>query len=275
MNKISSKIEIKNRDEKEVLDDSERIKAIQSFDLTKHYGEVKAVDNLDLEIPQDIVYGFLGPNGSGKTTTMRMLTTLIKPTSGTAEIMGVDISNRRKIIEKIGYLPEKPALFEELTGLEQLRYIANIQEIPQEEANKRIKEYLDRFDMAEDGSRRIKTYSKGMKQKIGVIQAVLTSPDVVFLDEPTSGLDPRSARTVKDLIVEFSKESTVFLSTHILSVVDELADTVGVLKDGELVTEGSPRALKKRAEKGKEQTLEDVFLEVTADHKEEQKTIDN
>ncbi len=250
---------------------SNEVKAIQSFDLTKHYGEVRAVENLDLEVSQDIVYGFLGPNGSGKTTTMRMLTTLIRPTSGTAEIMGVDIGDRSRVVERIGYLPEKPALFEELTGLEQLRYIASLQEIPQEEANERITKYLNRFDMLEDAGRRIKGYSKGMKQKIGVIQAVLSSPDVVFLDEPTSGLDPRSARTVKDLIIEFSKESTVFLSTHILSVVDELADTVGVLKDGELVTEGSPGALKKRAEKGKEQTLEDVFLEVTADHKEEQK----
>ena len=244
--------------------------AIEADNLTKHYGDVVAVADLDLAIPQGVVYGFLGPNGSGKTTTMRMLTSLTRPTSGTARIVGIDIGDRDALIEKIGYLPEEPPLFDELTAREQLRHVAALHDIPAETADDRIERYLDRFDLLDAADRRQEGYSTGMRKKVGLIQTVIHEPTVLFLDEPTSGLDPRAARTVKDLIAELSAgDTTVFLSTHILSVVDELAETVGVLNRGRLVAEGTPTELKRRAESGEAGSLEDAFLSVTADHADE------
>ena len=244
--------------------------AIETSGLTKRFGDHTVVDHLDLAIPQGHVYGFLGPNGAGKTTTMRMLTTLMSPTAGTATIMGTPLTDREAVPPHIGYLPEEPPLYEELTGREQLSYVAFLHDIPDEVAADRIEDLLARLDMTDDADRRISTYSKGMRQKIGLIQAFLHEPAVLFLDEPTSGLDPRAARTVLDVLAELvDEETTVFLSTHILSVVDELADTIGVLHEGRLVAEGSPADLKRRAETGEERTLEQAFLEVTADHEEE------
>ena len=244
--------------------------AIETSGLTKRFGDHTAVDHLDLAIPQGHVYGFLGPNGAGKTTTMRMLTTLMSPTAGTATIMGTPLTDREAVPPHIGYLPEEPPLYEELTGREQLSYVAFLHDIPDEVAADRIEDLLARLDMTDDADRRISTYSKGMRQKIGLIQALLHEPAVLFLDEPTSGLDPRAARTVLDVLAELvDEETTVFLSTHILSVVDELADTIGVLHEGRLVAEGSPADLKRRSETGEERTLEQAFLEVTADHEAE------
>jgi ABC-2 type transport system ATP-binding protein len=201
---------------------------------------------------------------------MRMLTTLMAPSEGTATIMGTPLTDREAVTPHIGYLPEEPPLYEELTGREQLSYVAFLHEIPDEVAADRIEDLLARLDMTDDADRRISTYSKGMRQKIGLIQALLHEPAVLFLDEPTSGLDPRAARTVLDVLAELvDEETTVFLSTHILSVVGELAGTIGVLHEGRLVAEGSPADLKRRAETGEERTLEQAFLEVTADHEEE------
>jgi ABC-2 type transport system ATP-binding protein len=151
-----------------------------------------------------------------------------------------------------------------------LRHVAGLHDIPSDVAERRIDDYLERFDLLDAADRRQEGYSTGMRKKVGLIQTVIHEPTVLFLDEPTSGLDPRAARTVKDLIADLSAdETTVFLSTHILSVVDELADTVGVLNRGRLVAEGSPTELKRRAERGESGSLEDVFLSVTADHTEE------
>jgi ABC-2 type transport system ATP-binding protein len=244
--------------------------AIETRGLTKRYGDVDAVVDLELAIPSGVVYGFLGPNGSGKTTTMRMLTTLTKPTRGEAFVAGDPITDRDSVIDHVGYLPESPPVFEELTARENLRYVAALHDIPRTEADEEIDAYLDRFGLAEAADRRVEGYSKGMRQKLGLIQAIVHEPDVVFLDEPTSGLDPRAARTVKDLIAELAdRDGTIFLSTHILSVVDELADEVGVLHDGALVAEGSPDELKARAERTESSTLEDAFLHLTEDHDEE------
>jgi ABC-2 type transport system ATP-binding protein len=244
-------------------------RAIETDGLTKRYGDVDAVVDLDLSIDHGQIYGFLGPNGSGKTTTMRLLTTLLTPTSGRAWIDGVPVSDRPRAIQRLGYLPEEPPIFDELTGREQLRYVADLSDVPAAVADERIQDYLERFDLAEDADRRIESYSKGMRQKLGIVQAVLDEPPVVLLDEPTSGLDPRAARAVKDLIGDLAdRETTIFLSTHILPVVDELADVVGVLSDGRMVAEDDPVELKSRAEAGTSSTLEDVFLDVTASHEE-------
>lgn len=238
--------------------------AIEMRGLAKNFGETVAVSGLSTTVEAGTVYGFLGPNGAGKTTTMRMLTTLTRPTSGTATVAGASIENREAVTPHIGYLPEDPPIYDELTGREQLDYIAGLRDIPEREASDRIEEMLSRFDLLADADKRIGDYSKGMRQKIGVIQAVLHEPEVAFLDEPTSGLDPRAARTMRDTISELAdRDMTIFLSTHILPVVDELADTIGVLHDGELVAEDDPETLKSRAETGTSGTLEDAFLSVT------------
>jgi len=241
--------------------------AIEMESLTKRYGETTAVSDLTTAVTEGSVYGFLGPNGAGKTTTMRMLTTLTRPTSGSARVAGEPITDRESVTPQIGYLPEDPPIYDELTGREQLRYAAGLRDLPEGESNERIEAMLDRFDLLEEANKRIGDYSKGMRQKVGVIQAVLHEPAVAFLDEPTSGLDPRAARTVRNLLAELREAGmTVFLSTHILPVVDELADTIGVLHDGEFVAEGDPETLKSRAEAGKHASLEDAFLAVTQDH---------
>lgn len=240
--------------------------AINAENLTKRFGSETAVEGLDLAVEPGTVYGFLGPNGAGKTTTMRMLTSLTKPTDGEAWIDGNPITDRNAIRASVGYLPEEPPVFDELTGREQLEYFGRLRDLPSEKLEERIDDWLDRFDLVDDADKRIEDYSKGMRQKIGLIQALIHQPEVVFLDEPTSGLDPRAARTVLDVIAELTDEGhTVFLSTHILSVVEELADVVGVLYQGELVTEGSPTELTARMEAEEGTTLEDVFLSVTAD----------
>ncbi|OYR45966.1 MULTISPECIES: ABC transporter ATP-binding protein [unclassified Halorubrum] len=240
--------------------------AIETRELTKQFGTEIAVDGLDLAVDPGTVYGFLGPNGAGKTTTMRMLTSLTRPTDGEAWINGNPVSDRDEIRASIGYLPEEPPVFDELTGREQLEYYGRLRDIPATEMETRIADWLDRFGLTDDADKRIDDYSKGMRQKIGLIQALLHEPDVVFLDEPTSGLDPRAARTVIDVIADLTDDGhTVFLSTHILSVVEELADVVGVLYEGDLVTEGAPAELTARMEAEEGTTLEDVFLSVTAE----------
>lgn len=240
--------------------------AIDTTNLTKRYGATLAVDALSLTIPDGTVYGFLGPNGAGKTTTMRMLTGLTRPSSGTGAVADVSIADRNGLRPHIGYLPEEPPLYEQATANEQLEYIAGLRDLPEVPTRKRTDMLLDGLDLAADASTRIADYSKGMRQKVAYIQAVLHEPDVVFLDEPTSGLDPRAARTIREMIQDLAAEgTTVFLSTHILPVVEEVADAVGILYDGQLVAEDTPDALTKRAETGETQTLEDVFLELTND----------
>ncbi len=240
--------------------------AIETNALRKTYDDEVAVDDLTMSIPRGTVYGFLGPNGAGKTTTMRMLTTLTRPTAGSARVAGQAIDDRDAVTPHIGYLPEEPPLYDELTGREQLEYFAGLRDMPEAEADERIASLLDRFDLLADADKRIDAYSKGMRQKTAFVQALLHDPDVLFLDEPTSGLDPRAARTIRELIDErAARGTTVFLSTHILPVVEEHADTVGVLYDGRLVAEGSPDDLTRQAEAETDRTLEDVFLEVTSE----------
>jgi len=240
--------------------------AITATELTKRYDDEVAVADLSLSIPAGDVYGFLGPNGAGKTTTMRMLTGLTRPSAGSATVAGAAVDDRPALTERIGYLPADPPVFDELTGREHLRYVARLHELPPDESGERIDDLLARFDLADDADRRIGGYSTGMQKKVGVIAALLHDPEVVFLDEPTSGLDPRAARTMRDTIAAFAdRDVTVFLSSHVLSVVDELADTVGVIDDGTLVAEGPPTDLKRRAHDGAETDLETAFLAITED----------
>lgn len=250
--------------------------AIETEGLTKRYGDTLAVDSLTLSVPRGMVYGFLGPNGAGKTTTMRLLTTLTTPTAGDAWVAGASITDRRELTPHIGYLPEEPPLYDELTGREQLAFAGGLRELPGPHMQERIGTLLDRFDLADAADDRIGEYSRGMRQKLGVMQAILHDPAVVFLDEPTSGLDPRAARTMRETIERLAaNDTTVFLSTHILPVVEAVADTVGVIHEGQLVAEAPPSELKTRTETGTPGTLEDAFLAITRDREQEVAEIDD
>lgn len=240
--------------------------AIEATDLQKTYGSETAVDSVSFSISSGAVYGFLGPNGAGKTTTMRLLTGLSQPSAGTVRICGTPVDDRRRLSSHIGYLPETPPLYDAFSAREQLQYVAELRDIETGVATERIQQYLDRFDLAEDADKRISSYSKGMKQKTAFIQVVLHDPDVLLLDEPTSGLDPRAARQMRESITEFADDgTTIFLSTHILPVVEAVADEIGVLFDGRLVTEGTPEGVASLAETGEDGTLEDAFLAVTSE----------
>lgn len=252
--------------EREATIETDRQPAISTSDLTKTYSETTAVDGLDLTVERGAVYGFLGPNGAGKTTTIRMLTGLLPPTSGTGRVAGTSITDRETLIEHIGYLPESPPIHEEFTAREQLEYHGGLRNMSPPAIDDRIETLLARFELADAADERIATYSKGMRQKTGLIQAIMHGPDVVFLDEPTSGLDPRAARTVRETITNLAAaDTTVFLSTHLLPVVEEIATDVGILYDGDIVAEGPPGELTGHREIDGERTLEDVFLKVTTE----------
>jgi ABC-2 type transport system ATP-binding protein len=239
--------------------------SIETTSLTKRYGDTVAVSDLDLTVDAGTVFGFLGPNGAGKTTTMRMLTGLTRPTRGRATVGGAAVTDRDALRPHIGYLPEEPPLYDHATAYEQLEYAAGLRDLAADAARERVDRLLDRLDLPPgDAGTRIADYSKGMRQKVAFVQAVLHEPRVVFLDEPTSGLDPRAARTLRELVGELADDgTTVFLSTHILPVVEEVADTVGILYDGDLVAEGAPADLERRAETGEARSLEEAFLELT------------
>ena len=239
--------------------------AIEAVDLRKTYETATALDGVSFSIPTGTVYGFLGPNGAGKTTAMQLLTGLSQPSAGRVRVCGIPVSNRRDIAPHVGYLSETPPLYEEFSAREQLDYVADLRDIPTDRAQGRINEYLDQFDLSDDADRKIESYSKGMRQKTAFIQSILHDPDVLFLDEPTSGLDPRAARRIRESISEFADAgTTVFLSTHILPVVEAVADEIGVLFDGQVVAEGSPSEVKTRAETGETDSLEDAFLAITS-----------
>ncbi|MBX0288566.1 ABC transporter ATP-binding protein [Halomicroarcula sp. F28] len=244
--------------------------AIETSDLAKQYGDKTAVAGVDLSVDAGEVYGFLGPNGAGKTTTMRMLTGLIEPSDGDGTVHGTAITDRRSLVDHIGLLPETPPLYEQLTAREQLSFAADLRDVQWAAIEDRALELCDALGLTEDVDRRIEGYSKGMRQKAAFVQAVQHDPDVVFLDEPTSGLDPRAAKTLRELILDLTEgETTVFLSTHILPVVEEIADRVGVLHDGRIVAEGPPGDLIAAAQdgesRGEDADLEDAFLELTGD----------
>ena len=238
--------------------------AIETDGLRKTYGESVALAGLDLRVGRGEVYGFLGPNGAGKTTTMRLLATLLRPTDGEAWVCGESITDRDAVSSHVGHLPERPPLYEELTGREQLRFAGELRGLAADEADRRADERLEALGLDADTDR-ISTYSTGMRKKLGIAQATLHDPDVLFLDEPTNGLDPRAARAVRDRLGELADDgTTVFLSTHVLPVVEDVADRVGLLNGGELIAEGRPERMIDRAEGG---DLEDAFLELTREER--------
>lgn len=237
---------------------------IKIKNLTKKFKQNIAVSNLSLEIAKGEVFGFLGPNGAGKTTTVKMILNLLKPTSGEISIFNHPHDDL-KIKYKIGFLPEHTFFYQYLTGREFLHFVGEIFGIPKAECAKRAKKLIKKVGLAEEAAdRAIKGYSKGMQQRIGLAQALMNDPEIIFLDEPMSGLDPVGRREVKDLILELKNEGkTIFFNSHILADAEVLCDRVGIIKKGELV---ACDTIKKLTNNGKK-TLEDFFVEIISDKK--------
>jgi ABC-2 type transport system ATP-binding protein len=215
--------------------------AIETFALEKFYGvgfwrkrQKAALRPLTLSVEEGEIFGYLGPNGAGKTTTLKLLMGLIYPTGGSAKILGMDISDPR-MKAQIGFQPEQPYFYDYLTAHELLNYYAQLSAVPAGDRKRRIETVLQRVGLAETGKTQLRKFSKGMLQRVGLAQAIIHDPKVVFLDEPMSGLDPVGRREVRDLIQELKDEGkTIFFSTHILSDAEALCDRVAVLNKGEL-----------------------------------------
>ena len=238
--------------------------AINITGVSKSFGTVQAVKNLDMQIDAGTVFGFLGPNGSGKSTTMKMIMGLIKPSSGNLNVYGINVTGNPWDIKKIvGYVPESPRLYDFLTGLEYLDFIADVYGLDAQTKKTRIDEYLEAFDLENRENEMISGYSHGMQQKIALIAALLHKPKLLILDEPLSGLDPKSARIVKDLIHKLTSEGvTTILSTHVLEIADAVCDKMAILYQGTKLAEGTPAQLRKES-KMPDSTLEDIFLKLT------------
>jgi ABC-2 type transport system ATP-binding protein len=207
--------------------------------LTKRYGDVLALDRLDLDVPAGSIFGFLGPNGAGKTTTLRLLTGLGRPTAGTASVDGIDATTGgRELARRIGSLDQDPRFYGWLTGRELLTLVGRCYGLDARQLRGRVDEVLELIGLVEAADRRIGGYSGGMRQRLGVGQAVLPRPAVLFLDEPVSALDPAGRRDVLELIGGLRGAMTVVMSTHILGDVERICDRVGILDRGRLVTEG-------------------------------------
>jgi ABC-2 type transport system ATP-binding protein len=233
--------------------------AIVTAGLTRRFGATLAVDGLDLEVPAGVMFGFLGPNGAGKSTTLKMLTGLLRPTSGSARILGLDVVRREvEVKRKIGVVPEELALFDRLTGSEYLRFVGRMYRLPADQIEARSAELLDLLDLAVHDRKLIVDYSHGMHKKLALAAALLPGPEVVFLDEPFEGIDAVSARLIRSILDQLlASGATVFLTSHILAIVEQLCSHVAVIHHGRLVAAGTMDQLRAGT-----MSLEDRFLEL-------------
>jgi ABC-2 type transport system ATP-binding protein len=237
---------------------------IQTIDLTKHYGQHKAVEGLNFSVHGGEIFGFLGPNGAGKSTTMKMIVGLLRPTRGQAYVVGRDVEKEPVAAKTaIGYVPEEPHLYPKLSGREFLRFVGDLYNIPAGQIEHRADELLRLFDLDEAADGLIDSYSHGMRQKTAIAAALMHDPRVLVLDEPTSGLDPKSARLIKDILRQMAERgAAVFLSTHILEIAERMCDRIGIINKGELVAVGTMNELRSLGKTG-EVSLEDIFLGLT------------
>lgn len=243
---------------------------IKVKDIVKLYGDFKAVDHISFEVKKGEILGFLGPNGAGKTSTMRMITGALPPTSGTASVAGYDIlEDPFEVKKRIGYLPETPPLYQDLTVRSYLDFVSKIKNVAKSDRRDRLEWSLDRCGLTDVASRMIGNLSKGYKQRVGLAQAILNQPEVLILDEPTVGLDPKQIREIRQLIKELSQEHTIILSTHILPEVSMICDRAIIINQGKIKLEGSIDELTK------ERSLEEVFIDLISQEEIIEKPADN
>jgi ABC-2 type transport system ATP-binding protein len=246
---------------------------VRTDKLSKYYGkggEIKAVDELDLEVYEGETFGLLGPNGAGKTTTVRLLNCIIKPTAGTATINGHDIlKDETNVKRDTGLLAESPGLYEKLSAHEFLEFIGALYDVPSNVLSERIDDLLKLFELYDRRDYLLEGYSRGMKQKTLIAAALIHDPPILFLDEPTSTLDPRAALVVKDLIKKLADSAgrTIFICSHILPLVEELCDRIGIINQGKLIAVGTVDEIIAQT---KTKTLEEAFIAITGGAEEKE-----
>jgi ABC-2 type transport system ATP-binding protein len=238
--------------------------AVELRNVTKRYNEIVAVNNINLTINTGEIFALLGPNGSGKSTTLKMLVGLLQPTAGAVNVLGIDVQKDPLAVkQQVGYVPESPDVYEFLTGLEYLDFIADIYSIPTVEKKKRITEYLKALQLEGREGDMINSYSDGMKKKISLISAFLHKPKLLILDEPLNALDPRSARIVKDYLHELRMQGvTTILSTHVLEIAEAVCDRIAIMYQGSILALGNMAQLRQEASLPSS-GLEDIFLKLT------------
>lgn len=232
--------------------------------LTKQYGEKKAVDNLSLEINAGEIYGFIGHNGAGKTTTLKSIVGILPFEQGEIFIDGVSIKEDPVACKKkIAYIPDNPDLYQFMTGVQYLNFIADIFEVPQDMRKEKVSKYAKLFEIESDLPQMISSYSHGMRQKLAVISALLHSPKLVLMDEPFVGLDPIASHQLKQIMRDICNDGgAIFFSTHVLEVAEKLCDKVAIIKDGKLIKAGTMKSITE------DKNLESVFLELEQDEEE-------
>ena len=243
--------------------------AIEARHLVKTYKNKAAVRDLSLAVRPGVLYAFLGPNGAGKSTTLRMLTGLLKPTSGDVLILGQSIDQDPMAVKaSIGLVPDDLPLFDRLTGEETLLFIGRIHGLATAEARRRSEELLDYFDLAEARAQAVMEYSLGMKKKLALAAALIHKPRVLFLDEALNGVDPVSVKSIADLLRALVASGlTIFFTTHVLDVAERLCDEIGVIHEGKLVASGTLDDIRRLRQMGADARLEDVFLQVVGAEK--------
>jgi len=237
---------------------------IRTDKLTKRFGEKIAVAPLDLDIAAGTFFCFLGPNGAGKTTTIKMMTGLLRPSGGTVAVGGVDVQQDPVAAKKcMGYVPDHPFLYDKLTGREFMRFVAGLYQVSEDYYKEHCEKLLDMFEIGQVGDQLIEDYSHGMRQKLSFASCFLHDPRVVIVDEFWVGLDPKNIRFVKDFLKEKTRNEglTVFMSTHTLSIAEEIADQIGIINQGRLLARGTVAEIKALHENPG--SLEDIFLALT------------
>lgn len=234
--------------------------------LTKKYGRFVAVDAIDLFVPKGELFGFLGPNGAGKTTTLRMIAGILRPTQGSVRIAGIDLAADPMAAKaRLGFIPDRPFIYEKLTGMEFLRFVAGLYGEAGESIERRARELLALFDLEEWRDELVESYSHGMRQKLIISSAFVHRPDVIVVDEPMVGLDPKAAKTLKDLFREYTRRGhTIMMSTHTLEVAQAMCDRIGIIQKGKIRACGTMDDLRRNADRGDE-GLEEIFLKLTGD----------
>jgi ABC-2 type transport system ATP-binding protein len=236
--------------------------AIETHGLRKSFGDFEAVRGIDLLVPRGSFYGFLGPNGAGKSTTIKCLTGLLRPTGGTFRILGMDpLADPVGVKRQIGVVPEDLALFDRLTGAETLSFVGQVHGLDRAAVRERALELLALMDLTASANELVADYSHGMRKKIALSAALLPAPRLLFLDEPFEGIDAIASRQIKDLLAAYVKGGgTVFLTTHILEIVERLCDHIGIIQKGRLVAQGSMADLRAGGASG--QSLEERFMDI-------------
>jgi ABC-2 type transport system ATP-binding protein len=244
---------------------------IRLTDLTKRYGKFTAVDGITLEVPRGELFGLLGPNGAGKTTTMRMIAGILQPTSGSVLVGGVDMLSRPlEAKARIGFIPDRPFVYDKLTGGEFLRFAAALYGQDGAGVERRIDELLEIFDLSGWKHELTESYSHGMRQKLIICGALVHRPELIIVDEPMVGLDPKSARLLKDLFRQFvDRGGTVLMSTHTLEVAEVMCDRIAIVYRGKIAAQGTMAELRQQTESA-DMSLEDLFLKLTGGHRAHQ-----